>query len=66
MELEEKTDEEDVEASSSDEEDSDIEEEDNFYDICKTENEKEDNQSDEKSKWELNSFLFEVILYCLT
>ena len=66
MELEEKTDEEDVEASSSDEEDSDIEEEDNFYDICKTENEKEDNQSDEKSKWEFNSFLFEVILYCLT
>ena len=66
MELEEKTDEEDVEASSSDEEDSDIEEEDNFYDICKTENEKEDNQSDEKSKWEFNSFLFEVILYGLT
>ena len=66
MELEEKTDEEDVEASSSDEEDSDIEEEDNFYDICKTENEKEDNQSDEKSKWEFNSFLFELILYCLT
>ena len=66
MELEEKTDEEDVEASSSDEEDSDIEEEDNFYDICKTENEKEDNQSDEKAKWEFNSFLFEVILYCLT
>ena len=58
MELEEKTDEEDVEASSSDEEDSDIEEEDNFYDICKTENEKEDNQPDEKSKWEFNSFLF--------
>merc|ERR1712235_28890 len=50
LELEEKTDEEDVEDSSSDEEDSDIEEEDNFYDICKTENEKEDNQSDEKSK----------------
>ena len=66
MELEEKTDEEDVEASSSDEEDSDIEEEDNFYDICKTENEKEDNQSDEKAKWEFNSILFEVILYYLT
>ena len=66
MELEEKTDEEDVEASSSDEDDSDIEEEDNFYDICKTENEKKDNQSDEKAKWEFNSFLFEVILYCLT
>ena len=66
MELEEKTDEEDVEASSSDEEDSDIEEEDNFYDICKTENEKEDNQSDEKAKWEFNSYLFEVILYYLT
>ena len=63
MELEEKTDEEDVESSSSDEDDSNIEEEDNFYDICKTENEKENQQSDEKSKWKIR-FCKQMIFYC--
>jgi len=50
LELEEKTDEEDMEDSSTDEEDTDTEIEENFYDICKNENEKVGPQSEKKQK----------------